>query len=53
MKELVKSELMEMNGGVFGWDDFLIGIAVGTFLAIINDWDNFERGFNGEPYKSK
>ena len=51
MKELEKSELMEVDGGVFGFDDFLVGIAIGTVLAIINDWDNFERGFKGQTYK--
>jgi urea transporter len=52
MKELEKSELMEVDGGLFGWDDFLVGIAVGTFLAIISGWDDFEKGFKGEPYKA-
>lgn len=45
MKELEKRELMEVDGGVFGFDDFLVGIAVGTFMVIINDWDGFKRGF--------
>ena len=53
MKELEKSELMEVDGGVFGWDDLVIGIIVGTVLAVINDWDNFERGFKGLAYKAK
>jgi hypothetical protein len=53
MKELEKDELINTNGGFFGWDDFLVGIAVGAVLAIINDWDNFERGFTGQPYKAK
>jgi len=53
MKELERGELCEVNGGVIGWDDFLIGIAIGTFIAVINDWDNFERGFKGQPYLAK
>jgi len=53
MKELEKSELMELNGGVFGWDDLVIGIIVGSVIAVINDWDNFERGFKGQAYKAK
>jgi hypothetical protein len=44
MKELEKSELMEVDGGVFGLDDFLVGIAVGTVLLVLQDWDGFKKG---------
>lgn len=51
MKELNELELREVEGGIFGVDDFLLGCAIGAVLAIINDWDNFERGFCGKPYQ--
>ncbi len=35
---------MEVDGGVLGIDDFLVSVAVGTVLAIINDWDGFKKG---------
>ena len=28
-----------------------IGLAIAAGTAIINDWDNFERGLTGQPYK--
>jgi hypothetical protein len=45
MKELEKSELMEVDGGVFGLDDLLGIIATGIIMAVIDDWDGFKRGF--------
>jgi len=51
MKELNEIELREVEGGFLGLDDFFIGITVGAVIAVINDWDNFERGFTGKPYQ--
>ena len=45
MKELEKNELMGVDGGFMGWDDFLVGCGVAAVAAIINDWDGFKRGF--------
>jgi len=39
------------DGGLFGIDDFLLAVAAGAVIAIVNDWDNFERGLSGKPYK--
>jgi hypothetical protein len=44
MKELEKSELLEIDGGVFGIDDFLVGIAIGAVLLVLQDWDDFKKG---------
>ncbi len=44
-------EMKEIDGGFFGVDDFLLAVAAGAVLAVINDWDNFERGLSGRPYK--
>lgn len=52
IQELSDKKLKEYNGGLFGIDDFLVGVAIGAAIAIINDWDNFERGLTGQPYKS-
>ena len=49
MKELDEMELREVDGGLFGFDDFLLCIAAGAVLEIISDWDNFERGLSGRP----
>ncbi len=38
---------MEVDGGVFPW----VAIGVAVFVQIICDWDNFERGLTGKPYK--
>jgi lactobin A/cerein 7B family class IIb bacteriocin len=53
MKELEKNELMEVEGGLLFWATVAAGILIGAAIAIINDWDNFERGITGEPYKPK
>jgi lactobin A/cerein 7B family class IIb bacteriocin len=52
IREMDKKELTQIEGGLIGLDDFLIGVAIGAAIAIIQDWDNFERGFTGKPYKS-
>lgn len=43
--ELNAKELQEINGGVFGIDDVIIGLVVAAGAAIINDWDGFKAGF--------
>ena len=43
--ELNAKEIKEINGGIFGWDDMLVGLAIAAGVAIINDWDNFNKGF--------
>jgi hypothetical protein len=43
--ELNAQEIKEINGGIFGWDDVLVGLAIAAGAAIINDWDNFKKGF--------
>ena len=45
---LNKNEISKTNGGIFGIDDFLVGVAVGAVIAIIDDWDNFEAGLTGK-----
>lgn len=49
VRSLTKEELREVNGGVFGLDDLLIGVAVGACIQIMSDWDNFKRGLSGRP----
>ena len=51
VQEMDAKAMEEANGGVFGIDDLIIGCAVAAFAAIVNDWDNFERGLTGRPYK--
>ncbi len=53
VQELGREELKEVDGGIFGIDDFLVGVAIAAVVAIVNDWDNFERGLTGKPYKKK
>jgi len=50
MKELEKSELMEVDGGFLPW---LIAVGIAAIGQVISDWDNFERGLLGKPYKEK
>ena len=47
--ELSKQELLELDGGVFGLDDLLIGLAIAAGAQIMGDWDNFVAGLSGEP----
>jgi len=51
LTEITKSELREIDGGFFGLDDFLVAVTAGAVIAVINDWDNFERGLSGKPYQ--
>lgn len=44
-------EVKETEGGLFGIDDLVLTIVAGCALAIINDWDNFERGLTGKRPK--
>ncbi len=46
VQEMNASEIKEIDGGVFGWDDILIGIAIAAGASIINDWDDFKDGFS-------
>ncbi len=48
--EMSQNEKKEIDGGVFGIDDLILTVAAGAILAVINDWDNFEKGFTGQPY---
>jgi lactobin A/cerein 7B family class IIb bacteriocin len=54
MKELEKNDLQEIEGGIIPW---LVAVAIGVTIGAINeifkDWDNFERGIQGEPYQPK
>ena len=45
VQELNTREKISIDGGLFGIDDLLIGLAIGAGLAIINDWDDFKKGF--------
>jgi len=42
--EMNTQEIKETDGGIFGLDDILIGIAIAAGAAIINDWDDFKKG---------
>lgn len=51
VQEMDAKEIEKVDGGIFGIDDLIIGCAVAAFAAIVNDWDNFERGLTGRSYK--
>jgi len=44
--EMDSAKIREIEGGVFGFDDILIGLAIAAGAAIINDWDGFKDGFS-------
>jgi lactobin A/cerein 7B family class IIb bacteriocin len=52
-KELNFEEMQEVDGGLAFWATvgagIIVGVVVGSAVAIINDWDNFKAGLNGEP----
>ena len=45
MKELEKSDLMRVDGGVFGLDDLLGLFASAIIVSVATDWDGFKKGF--------
>ena len=51
ISNLTKEESVEIAGGI----GFLASVAAGAIIAgvaeVISDWDNFERGLTGQPYK--
>jgi hypothetical protein len=47
LEELTLCEKKEMNGGVLGLDDLLVGIGIAVVVQVISDWDNFKRGISG------
>lgn len=49
MEKLEKNQLERINGGIFGWDDVLVGLAITAGAQIIADWDNFKAGLAGKP----
>lgn len=53
LRDLTPEEQQEINGGVFGLDDLLIGVAVGAAVQIMSDWDNFKRGLSGKAEIAK
>lgn len=42
MRELEKNELMAVDGGLH---PVLIGLAIAAGASIINNWDDFKKGF--------
>lgn len=44
LKELSSEELTNTEGGLMGWDDFLVGVGVAVVVGVINDWDGFKDG---------
>ncbi len=45
VQEMNIKEKRMIEGGVFGIDDILVGLAIAAGAAIINDWDDFKDGF--------
>lgn len=49
VQEMNIKETQNTNGGIFGLDDWAIGVAVGGTVAavaeIIGDWEHFKKGF--------
>ncbi len=43
--ELDAQKIKEIDGGILGFDDILVGLSIAAGAAIINDWDNFKKGF--------
>ncbi len=50
---LSKKEVKEVNGGLGLLPAIVVGCIIAAFAEIVSDWDNFERGFKGEPYQPK
>jgi lactobin A/cerein 7B family class IIb bacteriocin len=53
MKELGKKELMKVEGGLGLLETIIAGAIIATISALINEWDDVEKGFNGEPMDKK
>ncbi len=47
VQEMNAMEIRNTDGGVLGWDDFIVGTALLVVGAIITDWDDFKAGISG------
>jgi hypothetical protein len=50
MKELIKNELREVDGGFIIWPVVCGAMLISLFSEVVGDWENFERGLTGQPY---
>lgn len=44
LQELSTEELTNVEGGILGLDDLVIGLTVAVVAGVIADWDNFKEG---------
>ena len=49
VQEMNAVEVKSVDGGFLGL--IAIGLCIAAGTAIINDWDNFERGLSGQAYQ--
>ncbi|MBL4746441.1 MAG: hypothetical protein JKY08_08735 [Flavobacteriaceae bacterium] len=47
VQEMGSKESKNINGGIFGIDDLIIGVTLLVVGAIITDWDGFKAGISG------
>lgn len=48
-EELSFEEMRSVEGGLGFWETVGAGLIVATFVAIVDDWDNFKAGLQGKP----
>lgn len=51
VRELNTDEATKIDGGFPILGTIAAGLVIAAGTAVINDWDNFERGLTGQPYK--
>lgn len=51
--EMSSQEVKEVDGGLFGIDDLIIGVLIGVAVQIMADWENFEAGISGNAVVKK
>ena len=45
--ELNAQEVQEIDGGLFGYIDILVGVGLVIIGGVIADWDDFKKGITG------
>ena len=51
--EMTKKEITSHNGGCGGLCLIGVGLVIAAATTIMQEWDDFEKGFNGEPSSEK
>ena len=49
VEEMTEKEVLSVDGGCGGLCLLGVGLIIAAATTIMQEWDDFEKGFNGEP----